>query len=81
MGKAECQRQALELLERGLNEPASSPWGPPVLFLAVNDGTLGACYDCRALNSLLVTPAQGGRRDILVWWGHSVQQPGFDPGV
>jgi hypothetical protein len=50
----EVQRQVTDLLERGLVEPSSSPYGAPVLFVKKKDGTLRMCIDYRALNAQTV---------------------------
>lgn len=43
-----------ELLELGLIQPSSSPWGAPVLFCKKKDGSLRMCIDYIALNQLTV---------------------------
>jgi len=52
--KLECDNQVKELLAKGLIEPSCSPWGAPVLFVVKKDGTLRACFDYRALNSVTI---------------------------
>ena len=47
---AEVKRQVQELLEKGLIEPSTSPYGSPVLFVQKKDGSLRMCIDYRALN-------------------------------
>lgn len=46
----EVKRQVLSLLQKGLIQPSSSPYGAPVLFAPKPDGTLRMCIDYRALN-------------------------------
>lgn len=50
----ELHRHIKELLELGLIQPSSSPWGAPVLFCKKKDGSLRMCIDYRALNQLTV---------------------------
>ena len=47
---AEVKRQLDELLQKGLIEPSTSPYGAPVLFVQKKDGSLRMCIDFRALN-------------------------------
>ena len=51
---AEVKRQVADLLERGLIEPSTSPYGSPVLFVQKKDGSLRMCIDYRALNKQTV---------------------------
>eukprot|EP00967_Tisochrysis_lutea_P066708 scaffold87010_cov18-Tisochrysis_lutea.AAC.1 len=48
----ELQKQPQELLEKGLIEPSSSPYGSPVLFVRKKYGALRMCIDYRKLNSM-----------------------------
>ena len=50
----EQRRQILELMNKGLIRPSSSPWGSPVLFVKKSDNTWRMCVDYRALNSVTV---------------------------
>ena len=50
----EVEATVKDLLNRGLIEPSSSPYGAPVLFVGKNDGSLRMCVDYRALNKLTV---------------------------
>ena len=50
----EADSQIQLLLEAGLIEPSSSPYGAPILFAAKKDGGLRMCIDYRALNKLTV---------------------------
>jgi hypothetical protein len=51
---AELQKQITGLLERGLIEPSSSPYGAPVLFVPKANGELRACFDYRELNKITI---------------------------
>ena len=44
------KEQIVDLLEKGLIRPSSSPWGSPVLFVSKPDGTWQMCIDYRELN-------------------------------
>jgi hypothetical protein len=50
----ELEKQVGDLLERGLIEPSSSPYGAPVLFVPKADGSLRACFDYRELNEITI---------------------------
>ncbi|KAG2212446.1 hypothetical protein INT45_003620, partial [Circinella minor] len=46
----ELRKQITELLDLGLIQPSSSPWGAPVLFVRKKDGSMRLCIDYRAVN-------------------------------
>lgn len=46
----EVKKQVTDLLEKGLIEPSTSPWGAPILFATKADGSLRMCIDYRQLN-------------------------------
>jgi len=48
--KEECEKQVKDLLDKGLIQPSSSPWGAPVLFVPKPNGKLRMCCDFRMLN-------------------------------
>jgi hypothetical protein len=50
----EVSKQLAELLDKGLIEPSSSPFGAPILFVPKPNGTLRMCVDYRALNKYTV---------------------------
>jgi hypothetical protein len=52
--KEECEAQVKDLLEKGLIQPSSSPWGAPVLFVPKPNGKLRMCCDFRMLNKQTV---------------------------
>jgi len=50
---AELKKQLQELLEKGLIQPSSSPWGCPALFVK-KDNSLRMCVDYRPLNAVTI---------------------------
>jgi hypothetical protein len=52
--QAEVKSKLIELLEKGLVEPKTSPYGAPILFLAKKDGSLHMCQDYRYLNKITI---------------------------
>jgi len=51
---AELKKQLQELLEKGLIQPSSSPWGCPTLFVKKKDKSLRMCVDYRPLNVMTI---------------------------
>ena len=47
-------KQISELLEKGLIQPSSLPYGAPILFVKKKGENLRMCVDARALNKLTV---------------------------
>jgi hypothetical protein len=50
----ELKKQIKELLENGFIRPSSSPWGAPVIFVEMKDGTQRMCVDYRLLNEVTI---------------------------
>jgi len=50
----EVERLVSELLQQGLIQPSSSPFGAPVLFVTKKDGSLRMCIDYRGLNKITI---------------------------
>ncbi|GJU77136.1 hypothetical protein Tco_1274206 [Tanacetum coccineum] len=46
--------QLQELSDKGFIRPSSSPWGAPVLFIKMRDGSFRMCIDYQELNKLAV---------------------------
>lgn len=55
--QAEIETQVKDLLEQGLIQPSTSPYGAPVLLVKKKDGTMRMCIDYRALNNITVKNA------------------------
>ena len=50
----ELKQYVTELLEKGLIQPSTSPYGAPVLMVPKPDGTWRVCVDYRMLNKLTI---------------------------
>jgi hypothetical protein len=50
----ELKKQLTELQEVGYIHPSSSPWGAPVLFVQMKDGSQRMCVDYRSLNDVTI---------------------------
>ncbi|GJY76803.1 putative reverse transcriptase domain-containing protein [Tanacetum coccineum] len=50
----ELSVQLQELLEKGFIHPSSSPWGAPVLFMKMKDGSFRMCIDYHELYKLTI---------------------------
>jgi hypothetical protein len=50
----ELMKKILELLEKGLIRPSSSPWGAPMLFFKKKDGSMRMCIEYRELNKVTI---------------------------
>jgi hypothetical protein len=48
----ELKTQLQELLDIGFIQANNSPWGEPVLFVRMKDGTHRLCIDYRHLNKI-----------------------------
>ena len=51
---AEPKIQLQELLDKGLIQPSSSPWGCLALFVKKKDKSLRICVDYRPLNAVTI---------------------------
>jgi hypothetical protein len=51
---AELKTQLQDLLEKGLIQPSSSPWGCSAIFVKKKDQTLRMCVDYRPLNEVTI---------------------------
>ncbi|GJR65048.1 putative reverse transcriptase domain-containing protein [Tanacetum coccineum] len=52
--------QLQELSDKGFIRPSSSPWGAPVLFIKMRDGSFRMCIDYQELNKLTVKNCLAG---------------------
>ncbi|GJV75851.1 hypothetical protein Tco_1507435 [Tanacetum coccineum] len=50
----ELSNQLQELSDRGFIRPSTSPWGAPILFVKMKDGSFRMCIDYQELNKLTV---------------------------
>ena len=50
----ELQKQITEMLKRGFIEPSKSPYGAPVFFVKISDGSLRMVCDWRQLNRITI---------------------------
>ena len=49
----EAEAEIANMLQRGVNEPSSSPWASPIIFRK-KDGTTCFCVDYRRLNAAIL---------------------------
>jgi hypothetical protein len=52
--QAEVKAKLTDLLEKGLVEPSTSPYGAPILFVGKKDGSLCMARDYRYLNKITI---------------------------
>jgi hypothetical protein len=52
--QAEIKSKLTDLLEKGLVEPSTSPYGAPILFVGKKDGSLRMVQDYRYLNKITI---------------------------
>ena len=50
----ELKEQLVELLDKGFICPSASPWGAPILFVKINDGSMRLCIDYHELNRVTI---------------------------
>ena len=50
----ELKEQLVELLDKGFICPSASPWGAPILFVKINDGSMRLCIDYHELNIVTI---------------------------
>ncbi|XP_069147076.1 uncharacterized protein [Solanum lycopersicum] len=50
----ELKVQLQELLSKGFIRPSASPWGAPMLFVKIKDGSFRMCIDYRQLNKVTI---------------------------
>lgn len=50
----ELKTKLEKLLQKGYIRPSVSPWGAPVLFVKMKDGSLRLCTDYRELNKITI---------------------------
>lgn len=51
---AELKEQLEDLLNKGYIRPSASPWGAPVLFVKMKDGSMRLGIDYRELNKVTI---------------------------
>jgi hypothetical protein len=51
---AKLKEHIKELLEKSFIRPISSPWGAPMIFILMKDGTQRFCVDYHALNEVTI---------------------------
>ena len=50
----ELKKQLGYMLSKGLIRPSASPWGSPIIFVDIMDGTTRLCVDYRKLNAVTI---------------------------
>ena len=50
----ELKKQLKELSDKGYIRPSASPWGSPVLFVKMKDGSMRMCIDYQNLNDVTI---------------------------
>ena len=73
--RAEADTLLKDMFKKGVIEPSSSPWTPPIVLVKKKDGATRFCVDYRKLNEMTATPLQGS----MTAWMCLQDAAGFPP--